>query len=349
MPIFKVIHRSNSYIADTGMHKYHDDKALETVINYCQDSSKTGGMYVGGYGINIEHAAYEMDLLAWSYGADKGLRLRHWILSFTKDELRQFGSSIYSALNHIAKQAASYYSMEDYVIDSMMDEGDFRNYDVDLDEGTQNIYQRPVTLSLDSTISAYYGDVVENGNVDTDALKAFLEAYITVGEYNGIGGLAELLNHTAKDLDLQISKASYDDADGEITATISIGNQNYWMEEGSIEITIPVVKDAYTVRYDAFNATNATVTILHLDEDGNSTPANLPTDCKLYCVIYVRDDSLKTYADYAAYGEVAYRGEMTRSGSTGRYTISYPRLTGSFKMFAIAEGPGITLVQIDNP
>ena len=24
--------------------------------------------------------------------------------------------------------------MEDYVIDSMMDEGDFRNYDVDLDE-----------------------------------------------------------------------------------------------------------------------------------------------------------------------------------------------------------------------
>ena len=58
-----------------------------------------------------------------------------------------------------------------------------------------------MTLSLDSTISAYYGDVVENGNVDTDALKAFLEAYITVGEYNGIGGLAELLNHTAKDLD----------------------------------------------------------------------------------------------------------------------------------------------------
>jgi hypothetical protein len=234
----------------------------------------------------------------------------------------------------------------DYEIDSEMA---FGNYNVTVTKGTQNIYQRPVTLSLDSTISAYYGDVVENGNVDTDALKAFLEAYITVGEYNGIGGLAELLNHTAKDLDLQISKASYDDADDEITATISIGNQNYWMEEGSIEITIPVVKDAYTVRYDAFNATNATVTILHLDEDGNSTPANLPTDCKLYCVIYVRDDSLKTYADYAAYGEVAYRGEMTRSGSTGRYTISYPRLTGSFKMFAIAEGPGITLVQIDNP
>ena len=109
MPIFKVIHRSNSYIADTGMHKYHDDKALETVINYCQDSSKTGGMYVGGYGINIEHAAYEMHLLAWSYGADKGLRLRHWILAFTKDEVRQFGSSIYPALDCIAKQAASYY------------------------------------------------------------------------------------------------------------------------------------------------------------------------------------------------------------------------------------------------
>lgn len=296
--------------------------------------------------------AMGFDVTGWVPGDDVDdlVAILDWLVQFSEGNLRGIGEDA-----NLKFETDGVYdtkidsSMEDYVIDSMMDEGDFRNYDVDLDEGTQNIYQRPVTLSLDSTISAYYGDVVENGNVDTDALKAFLEAYITVGEYNGIGGLAELLNHTAKDLDLQISKASYDDADGEITATISIGNQNYWMEEGSIEITIPVVKDAYTVRYDAFNATNATVTILHLDEDGNSTPANLPTDCKLYCVIYVRDDSLKTYADYAAYGEVAYRGEMTRSGSTGRYTISYPRLTGSFKMFAIAEGPGITLVQIDNP
>lgn len=66
-------------------------------------------MYIGGYGVNIAQAAYKMDLLAWSYGADKGLRLHHWILAFIQDEVRQFEGSIYPALNHIAKQAASYY------------------------------------------------------------------------------------------------------------------------------------------------------------------------------------------------------------------------------------------------
>ena len=82
MPVFKVIYRPGPYVTDTGLPKYHDDEALETVINYCQDTAKTGGQYIGGFGVNVAQAAYEMDLLSRAYGADKGLRLRHWILAF---------------------------------------------------------------------------------------------------------------------------------------------------------------------------------------------------------------------------------------------------------------------------
>ena len=116
MPVFKVIYRPGPYVTDTGLPKYHDDEALETVISYCQDAAKTGGQYIGGFGVNVAQAAYEMDLLAWAYGADKGLRLRHWILAFSQDEVRQFGSSVYPMLDHIARQAAAYYGSQYQII-----------------------------------------------------------------------------------------------------------------------------------------------------------------------------------------------------------------------------------------
>lgn len=108
MPVFKVIYRSAPYITDAGLPKYHDDEALETVISYCQNTAKTGGQYVGGFGVNVAQAAYEMNLLAWAYGADKGLRLRHWILAFNRDEVKRFGDNVYPMLDHIARQAAYY-------------------------------------------------------------------------------------------------------------------------------------------------------------------------------------------------------------------------------------------------
>ncbi len=116
MALFKVIYRPGPYIMDTGVSKYHDDEALETVINYCQDEAKTDGQYIGGFGVNIAQAAHEMDLLAWAYGANKGLRLRHWILAFSRDEVRQFGSNVYPTLEHIARQAAAYYGNQYQII-----------------------------------------------------------------------------------------------------------------------------------------------------------------------------------------------------------------------------------------
>ena len=68
MPVFKVIYRPGPYVTDTGLPKYHDDEALEMVISYCQDAAKTGGQYIGGFGVDVAQAAYEMNLLAWAYG-----------------------------------------------------------------------------------------------------------------------------------------------------------------------------------------------------------------------------------------------------------------------------------------
>ena len=84
----------------------------------------------------------------------------------------------------------------DYDIESTMD---YTNYDVTVIKGTQNIYQRPVTLSLADGVTkpnAYFDITME------DLIDA-LEKVLVVGKYNGEGGLADLLNHTIKDLDLQ--------------------------------------------------------------------------------------------------------------------------------------------------
>lgn len=116
MPIYKVIHRESPGFSNTELPKYHDDEALDTVIGYCQDAAKTEGKYIGGYGVNAAQAALEMNLLAWAHGADHGLRLRHWILAFRQDEVRQFGDRIYPVLNQIAQQAAAYYGYQYQII-----------------------------------------------------------------------------------------------------------------------------------------------------------------------------------------------------------------------------------------
>ena len=116
MPVFKVIYRPGPYVTDTGLPKSHIEEARGTFLDYCHNTAKTGGHYIGGFGVNVVQAAYEMNLLAWTYGANKGLRLRHWILAFSSDEVKQFGSNVYPMLEHIARQAAAYYGSQYQII-----------------------------------------------------------------------------------------------------------------------------------------------------------------------------------------------------------------------------------------
>lgn len=119
MPVLKVIYSSKSQYAQRGIPKYHDEEALETVITYCQNPSKTASGLVGGFGVNVSQAAYEMDLLAHAYGKNKGLRLRHWVISFDKGEisrLKRAGYRIYDTLANIAWYAASYYGYQYQIV-----------------------------------------------------------------------------------------------------------------------------------------------------------------------------------------------------------------------------------------
>ena len=158
MPVFKVIYRPGPYVTDTGLPKYHDDEALEMVISYCQDTAKTGGQYIGGFGVNVAQAAYEMNLLAWTYGANKGLRLRHWILAFSSDKVKQFGSNVYPMLDHIARQAAAYYGSQYQII-----------YAIHMDRDHPHIHFVMNTVSFED------GKKYSDGLVGFQRVKDFLE------------------------------------------------------------------------------------------------------------------------------------------------------------------------------
>lgn len=73
--------------------KYQDDGAVGDVISYIFNEEKTCG-YIGGWAVNPACAAYEMELLAKLFHKDKGVRLRHWIITFTDSELCKLESSL---------------------------------------------------------------------------------------------------------------------------------------------------------------------------------------------------------------------------------------------------------------
>lgn len=68
--------------------KYKDDNAIADVIGYVCNPEKTDG-YIGSWSVDPCYAAYEMELLAKLFHNDHGVRLRHWIITFTADELRE--------------------------------------------------------------------------------------------------------------------------------------------------------------------------------------------------------------------------------------------------------------------
>lgn len=84
MPELKVIYYNVPEIVErTGHRKYHDDAALDTVIDYYLKPAKTPHGFIGAYGVNLHQAAFEMELLAEVFGKNRGLQLRYLILSFS--------------------------------------------------------------------------------------------------------------------------------------------------------------------------------------------------------------------------------------------------------------------------
>ena len=229
--------------------------------------------------------------------------------------------------------------MSDYPIDSVLLANSVKNYTLTSTEVTQNIYQRPVTLTVPTgvTLTAYKPTIIDSGHVKTDVLLDLLLNNLVVGKYNDKGGLAELLKHTIKDLNIQIDSATYDDSTKTITATIKLGNTNYWTED--LNFTVKVDPTKIVAKYTSFGWTSASVTMVGVDESGHETG---PVDVsgKVLYKIYVKDPSITNpkYSDYKGKTPVLNR-EMFKGSSTGVYIVNYDRLpAGEYVMFAIAEG-----------
>ena len=98
--------------------------ALEDVTSYCMAPYKTPNHFIGGFGVNLNQAAYEMQRLAEAYGKFSGLRLRHMVLSFSNKEVKRFRSHINDELMKIAYYAAGYYGCQYQIIYSIHEDSD---------------------------------------------------------------------------------------------------------------------------------------------------------------------------------------------------------------------------------
>lgn len=115
MPVFKVIYQEHPYFTKNSAGKYKDDDAIHDIISYCGRSDKAS--CVGGIGVYLPNTIYEMERLSQAYGKDQGVRLRHWILSFSPAELKRVSKRNLSAMLYkFGWYAASYYGHQHQII-----------------------------------------------------------------------------------------------------------------------------------------------------------------------------------------------------------------------------------------
>ena len=224
----------------------------------------------------------------------------------------------------------------------------FGNYNETYTKGTQNIYQRPVTLALSNgqtTLDIYYSEILTSGGtIDTAKLLNIIINNVEAGKYNDgtnyVGGLAELLKHTVKDLNLQVTTTGYTGStDTQFTATVTVGNQNYWLGNAGqkFDITVNILYQRLTVDYTTFTATFSDV-ILYEQTETTRTPAYATGDVTF--IIYRYVEGQENYSYYAANETAVVSELMTMDTSrTGRYYVTYPKLSaGTYRMFAVASG-----------
>ena len=96
MAVFKVI---------SVPQKYADEDAYADLIHYCIRPMKTPGNFIDGFGVLPQLAAEQMQIVSHAYRQDHGIRLRHWIISFEKGEIRDAWHA-----NQFAQQACWFYA-----------------------------------------------------------------------------------------------------------------------------------------------------------------------------------------------------------------------------------------------
>ena len=117
MALLKIIAKNSdsSPYAD----KYKDSHALTDVVGYVLNPDKTDGR-IGGWAVDPCHAVQEMELLARLYHKTSGIRLRHWVIAFSEEELRCAAKRLHrngtDALMSLGWLFSQYYSTEHQVV-----------------------------------------------------------------------------------------------------------------------------------------------------------------------------------------------------------------------------------------
>lgn len=210
----------------------------------------------------------------------------------------------------------------------------FKNYTETYTLGTQNIYQRPVTLSVPSgmTLTAYKPSILDSSNqVKNDVLLNLLLNNLIVSKYNNEGGLAELLKHTIKDLDIRIKSTQV--TGDKLTVKIALGNQNYWLDSASSTIEIELVSTKIVPVYSPLDWTSFTVTMYN---ETKTTPVAISGNVRFF--IFQKKDGVELkYSNYKN-DTIIRSGLMDPTGRTGEFRATFSRLpAGDYAIFAIAE------------
>lgn len=108
MAVFKVKYKVNSCFQHINFKKYQDNDVFFDVLNYIVNPIKTPNHYIGSVNINeASHAAEEMSAVIRHFGKDKGVHLRHMILSFWPEEKVSAHQAYF-----LAHEIAAYYGNE---------------------------------------------------------------------------------------------------------------------------------------------------------------------------------------------------------------------------------------------
>ena len=225
-------------------------------------------------------------------------------------------------------------TMPDYEVFTDASKMAFKNYNEIYTLGTQNIYQRPVTLSVPSgmTLTAYKPSILDSSNqVKNDVLLNLLLNNLIISKYNNEGGLAELLKHTIKDLDIQIKSTQV--TGDKLTVKIALGNQNYWLDPASSTIEIELVSTKIVPVYSPLDWTSFTVTMYN---ETKTTPVAISGNVRFF-IFQKKDDVELKYSNYK--NDTIIRSDLMEStGRTGEFRATFSRLpAGDYAIFAIAE------------
>ena len=153
-----------------GKSKYHDHESKQDVIDYILNPFKIPSGFIGYMNVDQRNPALSMHQCSALFGKDKGVQIRHFVVSFDRNEVRDSATA-----NAIATEFMNYIGREYPVLYAVH-------------ENTDQIHFHMAFNNVSLTGKRYYGTKSEYYSM-LSAFKAILRKY----------GIYVLMGKTRKD------------------------------------------------------------------------------------------------------------------------------------------------------